>query len=526
MVQDVRSVIVSTSIFILLCIVILSKNYKWRYSDLTLITCLIWITASNFLAINTCFSIYETMSWLQLICFWFALKFLTKVQIKNSIIFASLFSIALILIVTTVQIIKQIYLPEGELLASNVIKPTLLGGNGNNIGNYLVLIAITNCYLFFKAKRQKMIFVLLYIFCVVVVFNLESQASKILLILTPAVFAFFAIDTIKQKSKTLLFGLLFFAIVFATYHFYFSIYLGQGSSPLINELGQMDKRFEIWRAAIYMIADQPFTGVGIGQWQFHLDDYLAFDVHLGHPHNLFLELITELGLVGFGLISVFIFFCILGNKEKKFDPKLKSLAITSLIMILGFGLIYGTINHAHGRYKPMLFYAFACLAYLDQSKQIQLSLPKIIIAIFSLICIIYFSMMFHYNNSFKSIIKNRNKPERVSQLEKLYNPLVFTHDRRKRNIAIELLKLKDHLTDAQILKYSNIAKSENIYDKKQIKILSESYKKIGLDDHAEYFNNRIKIKYLQYRLLQDKEAFKERRRNDLEKKRSEKLKLK
>ena len=74
--------------------------------------------------------------------------------------------------------------------------------------------------------------------------------------------------------------------------------------------GSIAPRMQIWMAAIHMWMDYPM-GVGLGQFEWHFPDYMNTGIHsplFDHPftrpgavHNDFIQLLTELGVIGFSL---------------------------------------------------------------------------------------------------------------------------------------------------------------------------------------------------------------------------------
>lgn len=76
-------------------------------------------------------------------------------------------------------------------------------------------------------------------------------------------------------------------------------------------LESLQGRLELWSRAIYMIQDFPFTGVGMGSFQFIIPVlYPLFsigpDVIIPHAHNEFFQVAVELGMPG--LISFIAFY--------------------------------------------------------------------------------------------------------------------------------------------------------------------------------------------------------------------------
>ena len=67
-----------------------------------------------------------------------------------------------------------------------------------------------------------------------------------------------------------------------------------------------------WQAALNMLTEQPWTGVGFSNYQPVYEQYrlLNWPMPLGHAHNIYLNVAAETGLIGLGLylllwISIF-----------------------------------------------------------------------------------------------------------------------------------------------------------------------------------------------------------------------------
>lgn len=60
------------------------------------------------------------------------------------------------------------------------------------------------------------------------------------------------------------------------------------------------ERLAHWQAALNMAADQPFLGVGFGNYEVVYNQYrlINWNEALGHAHNYFLNLLAELGIIG------------------------------------------------------------------------------------------------------------------------------------------------------------------------------------------------------------------------------------
>lgn len=92
------------------------------------------------------------------------------------------------------------------------------------------------------------------------------------------------------------------------------------SVPLTPENWAVVERMAHWQAAWYMFLDHPWLGVGTGNYaeaypRYYLRGWLE---PLGHAHNLYLNQLAEIGVVGLTLFLVF-----LGTAFKRFVAALK-----------------------------------------------------------------------------------------------------------------------------------------------------------------------------------------------------------
>ena len=66
-------------------------------------------------------------------------------------------------------------------------------------------------------------------------------------------------------------------------------------------------RFGWWRAALSMFADQPLVGVGLGRYPRLLPDYAGPDVPPENAHSFVLQVLGEMGAIGFAGLAFFLF---------------------------------------------------------------------------------------------------------------------------------------------------------------------------------------------------------------------------
>ena len=132
--------------------------------------------------------------------------------------------------------------------------------------------------------------------------------------------------TVGLSFKTFLYGILTFCLLYLSFDLVIQL-LGSRLSSLFS-LDLIDAtssvaRLDRWRMAIRVFLENPY-GVGFGNYVPVSKSIEANDFYLAeYPHNLFLELISELGVFGVGLVFVFIFkiFKMLNNRNIKLVEK-------------------------------------------------------------------------------------------------------------------------------------------------------------------------------------------------------------
>lgn len=75
----------------------------------------------------------------------------------------------------------------------------------------------------------------------------------------------------------------------------------------LGESSTIAQRLYLWQAAIAMAADHPITGVGLDNFLYQYPRYMlpeaALEPNMSHPHNLFLDFLTRLGILGLAALA-------------------------------------------------------------------------------------------------------------------------------------------------------------------------------------------------------------------------------
>ena len=164
--------------------------------------------------------------------------------------------------------------------------------------SYLLVIAIFSTYFYLKNNKLSS-FYLLFLFLSFFAILLDGGRST-----TLAYTIFIAIVVLFQKPlKTSL-----IATYFASWTAYISIsYIANLHKPTSLRIVRESSsgRIELWQHALECWSQHPIVGCGFYQ----LDQYPRFSAH---PHNLFIQILTENGIVGFGFL-VFIIYKVIIN---------------------------------------------------------------------------------------------------------------------------------------------------------------------------------------------------------------------
>ncbi len=115
--------------------------------------------------------------------------------------------------------------------------------------------------------------------------------------------------------------------------------------------GSASTRFEMWRAAAMMFAENPLLGVGAGEYRQALQELMAKEkiqlpTHWGHAHNEFLHALAEKGV--FGGLSVLALYGLLLHFFLKHRQKDYQIAAAGLLLTFGFidfGLTQAMFKH-------------------------------------------------------------------------------------------------------------------------------------------------------------------------------------
>ena len=247
-------------------------------------------------------------------------KYYSLLKVKN-------FILLLLTISCFFESVYALYPFLVEVLSGNIflinydsIPNSLLGVAGNkNITIASILIKLPFVFLFFNAKsyvNYLSIFVITF-FVFLSVYLISARSSFIsFFIITSIYFLYEAYSSIKHKSFR--FG--FTSFISSTLFVFFTMSTVVSSSKIniserVSSIQFSDEsssnRLSLWSDALDYIGQHPILGCGLGNWKIESLPYwknkLSGYTVPYHAHNDFLELATELGVLGgFTYLLIFI----------------------------------------------------------------------------------------------------------------------------------------------------------------------------------------------------------------------------
>lgn len=148
----------------------------------------------------------------------------------------------------------------------------------------------------------------------------------------------------------------------------------------------LNERFGLWENTLKIIQENPINGVGAGNWQFHytkfgvahLDKSAFFNINFRRPHNDFLGILSETGIIGFGL---FLSMVIIVTRKfaKNISLPIDKLPIHLFCGLLGF-MIVSYFSFPKERILHLMLFAFMFGALLTKTypKNVKGINPKIV----------------------------------------------------------------------------------------------------------------------------------------------------
>lgn len=232
--------------------------------------------------------------------------------------------------------------------------------NPNVFGEYLIWIVIISLAVFFvsKTKKMKVLSAIAFVTaCASMVFT-YSRGCWIGVLVAIAIYLF-----LTNRKVFWTFILLGIVSIF---------FLPESIISRISSVGDLadtstSYRVYIWKGTFEMLKDYWVTGIGMGSEAFNevYPLYAYSAIRAPHPHNLYLLIISEMGILGVFsfVLTVFIYY---KNMVKTFVyAKNKSLKVLSAAFLAGMTgyLIQGLFDNVWYNYRVyFLFWIFVAIA--------------------------------------------------------------------------------------------------------------------------------------------------------------------
>lgn len=122
-------------------------------------------------------------------------------------------------------------------------------------------------------------------------------------------------------------------------------------------------RLSLWAHTVTMSLDHPLLGVGLGNWEYVYPEYARGDqVNVNasprRPHNDFLWILSETGVVGLAAFLGFLFFVFRSGFNALSSPSSRPLAAACLVVVLAH-LGDGLFNFPRERITPAFLFWFS-----------------------------------------------------------------------------------------------------------------------------------------------------------------------
>jgi O-antigen ligase len=255
-------------------------------------------------------------------------------------------------------------------------------GGGIGDPNYLaafLIPAIVFALFMFAAERgvlQRWLSMSSIVVCSIALFRTESRGGLVASCVVLVV-AIFLSGPVRFRALALISTVAAFGV------FYFTLVAPPQAFARITAFSanQGSGRVDLWHVALQVSRSHPIIGVGAGNFQVVEPAYSITDINLTRTdlvvdlakvvHNTYLQVLTEIGLIGFALfVSIIVAAFVLGMRAVKTFSDVGDLEME----VISRGLVIGTIgmlaafffiSAQHAKQLPLLLGALAALSAIS-----------------------------------------------------------------------------------------------------------------------------------------------------------------
>ena len=266
----------------------------------------------------------------------------------KTLIFVVLVSVTLCYINGIVQYFTGFDIVRKEVLLSDRIAGSLI--NPNDFGSYVIMFIpllaglVFVKKLFFRYRVTILVVFLISLFCLIFSYSRGSWLGFLVGIL------FFGF--VRSKKLFLCFMIILIAGAF---------FLPERVKHRMQQIDSMEKvttnhRIALWKESISIVEDWPILGTGLNTYTVVGPHYKIHPQGGIYPHNSYLHMAAEIGLVGIGAFVWFLW--VIFRRGRRLLRSLCSLAMTgSNDYILILGLMAGLLSFLVNAFFDTTFYA-------------------------------------------------------------------------------------------------------------------------------------------------------------------------
>ncbi len=303
--------------------------------DLPIIGLLILAFYSLFTTLNITNTIFEVIQIMELVF----LYYLTKTLINNSNDILVFMVITIIIgIIDSAWIFNTII--NNGIGERNV---AIFGSTGNELCFSIVFL-----YLFSLYERRPFIKIIQYLLLVILILSMIVTLGRGLLIISCVMLLASTFIYIIKKRQYL--SLIYSVLIAISAVFLLSLFATQNItdrySSIVEGGENVDMRLYHWYSSAMIIADYPFTGVGLGNGKVHLESRMPETApeivkkYSGDsPHNEFLHFGIQVGLFGILFIILFYFTLIKRSAQLLIDRNNDYEIISNALFSMVIGII-------------------------------------------------------------------------------------------------------------------------------------------------------------------------------------------
>ena len=266
----------------------------------------------------------------------YMLLFFLLVNIFKKFEAAKILIIGLIVSMTIVSIIGliQYYYPEVKLIQNIFVQTAGPGSTfaNKNMASHFLVMALPLSLTLLLTEKNKIVATLYALSTAIsfwfLIYTLARQAYVAIFIELIVLFIFLILDSLKNKNNSFIKNIKFLKyksiliLLIIIFLGFISNFTKNDDNLKINKVQSIvitenNPRLPAWRNTIEIIKDHPISGVGVGQWQASYPAYydrvmkdIIFNekARLKRLHNDYLEVLTNVGLIGYLLLIWIVVF--------------------------------------------------------------------------------------------------------------------------------------------------------------------------------------------------------------------------